>query len=126
MDGVAGEAAGAAAALEPLILSALSQQLRVDVDEVRDEVAFLAGEGEPIFVALPAHGVDRVAVAALQQAFPGVTFFLLTGEQAPDAATLQTLEQAGIELLRPVLEAGAETAFCDLYKRKKRLLLRGL
>jgi hypothetical protein len=54
----------------------------------------------PVFVAVPMPAPDNQLLAQLRQAFPGVTFLLLTGRQLPPVSSL-----SNVTLLQPELQA---------------------
>jgi hypothetical protein len=99
----------------------LRDLLKVEDDELDDELQFLREIPEPVFVSLPFGGVDATTLQELRSAFPGVTFFFLSGDEGLDADQLQ---QAQVELLVPALDLDTEAHFCKQYERALRYLVR--
>jgi TIR domain len=87
-------------------------------DDLEEELRLLDENDEPVFVTLPAAGVDRDVLGKLRLAFQTVTFFLRDGG-AGDRDSLSTAE---VKFIRPPLEANFEVKFCELYDKKKQFL----
>lgn len=66
---------------------------------------------EPLFFIVPREVADDV-VERLREKFPAFTFFLLAGDEVPDAAKLGSRH---IQLLQPALEPGQELTALSLY-----------
>jgi hypothetical protein len=76
---------------------------------------------EPVFVALPAAGINYPVMQGLRQAFPTVTFFFLAGNETSSRVLLNGMN---IEYLIPPLSEKFEEVFYDLYMDKKSYLMR--
>jgi hypothetical protein len=75
--------------------------------------------GRPVFVALPAAGVDAEMLKSLRAALPTVTFFFLAGQEESHKAALTT---ANVEYVLPPLDDDFEAKFCRAYREKKDFL----
>ncbi len=118
--GVAGEDLDEALPRE--IRSALNRLLGTRNDRtLKQELAVFARNREPIIVALPAQGLAPETLASLRTEFEDARFFLLTGAGTPPPG--EVLEEAGVELLTPVLQPGLEDGFCCRYQNARDYLL---
>jgi hypothetical protein len=102
--------------------NALKHLLSANSDEeVKEELAFRASQGQPLFVALPTLGANKQTMRKLRAEFSGARFFLLTGEGEPPPQ--QTLQEARVEFLEPGLQTGHEAYYCCQYQNARRLHL---
>lgn len=67
---------------------------------------------EPVFVTLPAEGVNITVMNELRKAFPTVTFFFLAGRKQVNRDSLSLVN---VEFIIPELEEDFEEDFCDVY-----------
>jgi hypothetical protein len=67
---------------------------------------------EPVFVTLPAEGVNSEVMTELRTAFPTVTFFFLAGRKQVNRDSLSLVN---VEFIIPELEEDFEEDFCDVY-----------
>ncbi len=120
VDGVVGEDSDGDLARQ--VRDSLCHELKLgSVDELPATLAEFRTFDEPVFVSLPAAGVDSEAMDRLRNPFAGVTFFLLAGQAVP---ALECLEEAGVVLLRPPLDPQFESRFEESYETSSRYLIR--
>jgi hypothetical protein len=102
--------------IEEQIKTSLNSILAVDDETLLaatlDALETSAEEPEPVFVALPAQGLNERSIERLRTAFPTVTFFILAGQDRGDH---QVLAKAKVTLLEPPLEPNFEENFCKTY-----------
>ena len=110
------------AALTRNIKGALAEHFKVVApDTVEAALRDLSDNGQPVFVALPAAGVDGEVLAGLRAALPTVTFFFLAGRDESQQATLSS---ANVSYIVPPLDDGFEKEFCAAYDARVRLFRR--
>ncbi len=83
---------------------------------LKSELDYYERQPEPIFVALPAAGLNRVVLDELRRAFPTVTFFFLAGGSQSNREVLSTVN---VKFIEPPLLDGFEGPFCTMYKEHK-------
>ncbi|HEV2840741.1 MAG TPA: toll/interleukin-1 receptor domain-containing protein [Chthoniobacterales bacterium] len=101
--------------LERQIRAALKDILKVDGDddELEKELEQYDEDDEPVFVTLPAEGLNRTLIEQVRAIFPSVTLFVLGGI---DASKRSLFAAEGVPLLAPALDAEFEKGFCAKYE----------
>jgi hypothetical protein len=92
---------------------ALGVELNVAPEALPAKLKSLDRKGQPVFVRLPAAGVNGEVLKDLRGAFPTVTFFFMAGRDLDHRRSLTTVN---VNFIIPELEDNFEESFCELYE----------